>query len=76
MAYLISFDKETGLFSAHSSLRPYVVGTGKSLFAAIDQLEVNLERDISRTDGISVNLMLEEKKEDKIELTARVSITM
>jgi hypothetical protein len=76
LTYMINFDSETCNFSASSKMNPYIQGVGKSLFAAIDQLEANLTRESSIHDRLKVNLVLEEKMKDKVELTAKVSITV
>lgn len=76
LTYLISFDNETGLFSAKSINRPLIIGQGKSLNAAIDELEMNLDRKADHDDRLNVNLVFEEKQKDEIELTAKLSITV
>ena len=77
MTYLIRFDNETGSFWAHSSALPSIRGEGKSLYAAVDDLERNLSRaETVQANRYNVNLEFQEKRKDQIELTARLSITV
>ena len=75
MAYLISFDKETGLFSAQSRSYPKITGRGESLDLAIDDLEASINQNVLRSDTFDLNLMIQEKK-SRIELLAKVSINV
>jgi hypothetical protein len=74
LVYLIKFNDDTGLFTARSQSSPFVIGEGKSLYAALDDLEKNTGREITRPEKFNVNLSYQEKNKDQLELTAKVSI--
>jgi len=74
LTYLIRIDNETGLYSVRSPSRPLFIGEGKSLYVAIDNLEMKLERNEPRDSQSSIGLLHKEKRNDRIELTAKVSI--
>jgi hypothetical protein len=75
LTYLIKFNNETGLFHVRSTANSSIYGEGKSLYAALDNLEMELGREFAR-DRLNLKLQVEEKRNDEIELTAKVSITV
>ena len=75
MTYQIHFDNDTGLFSAYSRGQPLTHGEGKSLEAAIDNLETNLER-LEHSDKVNIKIEFGEKEKSGIALTAKVSLVV
>jgi len=73
LTYIITFDNERGSFSARSTLHPHARGEGKCLFAAIDHLESSLDMH-QHKDELKLNFIIGGKHDDKVELTAKMSI--
>jgi hypothetical protein len=76
LAYRIIYDNETGLFSAFSPGQPLIWGEGKSLDGAVDNLEMSLDRLADHSDRISLEIELDEKYKNEIELMAKLSIVV
>jgi len=74
--YLVKFDTETGLYLARTADQPLVHGEGKCLYSAIDDLEAKLSHAIVGADHLDVRFRVEENRKDRIELSAKVSITV
>jgi len=75
LAYIITFDNESGSFSARSTVNPQIRGEGKCLYAAIDHLESSLI-DSQHYGRFKLNFMVEGKRNEKVELTAKISMTV
>jgi hypothetical protein len=76
LAYRIIYDNETGLFSAYSPAQPLIYGQGKSLDAAVDNLETHLNRLALRPDRFNVEIEFDERYKNEIELRAKLSIVV
>ncbi len=71
--YLVTFDQEAGMFLARSPANPQITGEGPSLYAAIDNLEVELSQNTRRSEKLNMDLVIREK-ESEVEVTAKISI--
>jgi hypothetical protein len=76
LVYRIIHDRETGLFSAYSPARPLILGQGTSLDAAVDDLERYLDRLANPPDRFNMQVELDEKYRNEIELRAKLSIVV
>ncbi len=76
LAYRIIYDNETGLFSVFSPGQPLIWGEGKSLDGAVDNLEMSLDRLADHSDRFNVEIELDEKYKNEVELRAKFSIVV
>jgi hypothetical protein len=77
LPYIISFDEDAGSYAARSTLDPVIRGSGRSLFAAIDDLEAKLEKGEEKHPGaLTIDVAFQEKPIDKVEINARILISV
>jgi hypothetical protein len=76
LVYLISFDNETSLFFARLPAQPLIRGEGRTLYAAVENLEKSLivRENQDHLDRFNVQIQVEEKEENELALTAKLSV--